>query len=195
MRRLRTIGSILAEPCLPGMGLRRLDRLFFSIFPDPPAAVRIANTAQHFRRAYGLKGNPLLTERFHVSVQGIGDYDGLPRSIVHKAMEAGAAVRAMSFDVAFDRIKSFSSNNALVLCGGDGVAGLVMFHQSLRMEMLKSGLSVRSNFTPHITLLYDDGHLDEQPIHPIRWTVREFVLVHSLIGSTKHVVRGWWQLS
>jgi 2'-5' RNA ligase len=177
------------------MGLRRLDRLFFSIFPDPPAAVRIANTAQHFRRAYGLKGNPLLTERFHVSVQGIGDYDGLPRSIVHKAMEAGAAVRAMSFDVAFDRIKSFSSNNALVLCGGDGVAGLVMFHQSLRMEMLKSGLSVRSNFTPHITLLYDDGHLDEQPIHPIRWTVREFVLVHSLIGSTKHVVRGWWQLS
>ena len=195
MRRLCTIGSILAEPCLPGMGLRRLDRLFFSIFPDPPAAVRIANTAQHFRRAYGLKGNPLLTERFHVSVQGIGDYDGLPRSIVHKAMEAGAAVRAMSFDVAFDRIKSFSSNNALVLCGGDGVDGLVMFHQALRMEMLKSGLSARSNFTPHITLLYDDGHLDEQPIHPIRWTVREFVLVHSLIGSTKHVVRGWWQLS
>jgi len=195
MRMLRTIDSIFAEPCLPGMGLRRLDRLFFSIFPDPPAAERIANTAQHFRRAYGLKGNPLLTERFHVSVQGIGDYDGLPRSIVHKAMEAGAAVRATSFDVAFDRIKSFSSNNALVLCGGDGVDGLVMFHQSLRMEMLKSGLSVRSNFTPHITLLYDDGHLDEQPIHPIRWTVREFVLVHSLIGSTKHVVRGWWQLS
>ena len=195
MSRLRTIGSAVAEPCLPGMGLRRLDRLFFSIFPDPSAAVRIANTAQRFCRAYGLKGNPLLTERFHVSVQGIGDYDGLPRSIVHKAMEAGAAVRAMSFDVAFDRIKSFSSNNALVLGGGNGVDGLVMFHQSLRMEMLKSGLSVRSNFTPHITLLYDDGHLDEQPIHPIRWTVREFVLVHSLIGSTKHVVRGWWQLS
>ena len=194
MSKLRTVGSAFAEPCLPGMGLRRLDRLFFSIFPDPPAAVRIANTAQRFCRAYGLKGNPLLTERFHVSVQGIGDYDGLPRSIVHKAMEAGAAVRATSFDVAFDRMKSFSSSNALVLCGGDGVDGLKMFHQSLGMEMQKSGLCVRPSFTPHITLLYNGGHLDEQPINSVRWTVREFVLVHSLIGSTKHNVCGRWQL-
>src|SRR5580700_5775651 len=129
MSRLRTTGSAFAEPCLPGLGLRRLDRLFFSIFPDPPAAVRIANTAKHFRRAFGLKGNPLLTERFHVSIHGIGDYDGLPRSIVDKAIEAGAAVTATSFDVAFDRVKFFSSSNALVLCGGEGIDGMIMFHQ------------------------------------------------------------------
>jgi 2'-5' RNA ligase len=194
MSTLRTVSSTFPGPCLPGMALQRLDRLFFSIFPDPQAAVRIANTAQHFRRAYGLKGNPLLTDRFHVSIQGKGDYDGLPRSIVHKAMEAGAAVRATSFDVAFDRIKNFSSSNALVLCDGDGVDGLMRFHQSLGMEMQKSGLSVRPSFTPHVTLLYDGGDLDERSIHPIRWTVREFVLVHSLIGSTKHNVCGRWQL-
>jgi 2'-5' RNA ligase len=194
MSRVRTMGSAFAESCLPGMGPRQLDRLFFSVFPDPPAAVRIANTAQYFHRAYGLKGNPLLTARFHVTVHGIGIYDGLPRSIVDKAMEAGAAVTATSFDVAFDRIKSFSNSHALVLCGGDGVDGMMMFHQSLGMAMRKSGLCVRSDFTPHITLLYDGGRLDEQTINPIRWTVREFVLVHSLTGSTKHVACGRWQL-
>jgi 2'-5' RNA ligase len=194
MGRLRTLGGTFAEPCLPGLGLRQLDRLFFSIFPAPPAAVQIANTAQHFRRAFGLKGNPLSTERFHVSIHGIGDYDGLPRSIVDKAIEAGAAVTATSFDVAFDRVKFFSSSNALVLCGGEGIDGLIMFHQKLGIAMREAGLCAGPNFTPHVTLLYNGDHLDEQPINPIRWTVREFVLVHSLIGSTKHVSCGRWQL-
>jgi 2'-5' RNA ligase len=35
-------------------------------------------------------------------------------------------------------------------------------------------------------LLYDDRHLDNQPISPIRWWVREFVLVHSLLGRTHY---------
>jgi hypothetical protein len=31
-------------------------RLFFSVFPDPPAAVRIGQTAQNLRREYGFSG-------------------------------------------------------------------------------------------------------------------------------------------
>jgi 2'-5' RNA ligase len=194
MGRLRTLDGTFVEPCLPGLGLRQLDRLFFSIFPDPPVAVRIANTAQHFRHAYGLKGKPLLTERFHVSIHGIGDYDGLPRSIVDKATEAGATVTATSFDVVFDRVKFFSSSNALVLCGGDGVDGIVMFHHALGVAMRKSGLSAGSKFTPHITLLYDGCRIEEQFIEPIRWTVRDFVLVHSMRGRTKHIPLERWHL-
>src|SRR5580698_6011698 len=121
MRKLRPLGGTVAEPCLPGLAVQRLDGLFFSIFPDQAAAARIANTAEHFRRAYGFEGAPLLTDRFHVTVHGLGNYDGLPRGVVAKAIEAGAAVTSMAFEVAFDRVTCFAGSDVLVLCGGDGV--------------------------------------------------------------------------
>ena len=83
------------------------------------------------------------------------NYDGLPRGIVAKAIEAGAAVTSMPFAVAFDRVTSFAGSDALVLRGGDGVDGIVMFHHALGVAMRKSRLSAGSQFTPHITLLYD----------------------------------------
>jgi RNA 2',3'-cyclic 3'-phosphodiesterase len=192
--RVRKSNRRVAESCLPGFAVQQLDGLFFSIFPDQAAAVRIANTSEHFRRAYGLKGAPLLTDRFHVTVQGLGNYDGLPRSAVAKAIEAGAAVTSMPFEVAFDRITSFAGSDALVLCGGDGVDGIVMFHHALGVAMRKSGLSAGAQFTPHITLLYDGRRVEEQFIEPIRWTVRDFVLVHSLRGRTMHIPLERWHL-
>ena len=194
MRRVRKSDRGAAEPCLPGLAVQQLDGLFFSIFPDQAAAVRIANAAEHFRRAYGLKGAPLLTDRFHVTVQGLGNYDGLPRSVVAEAIEAGAAATSMPFEVAFDRVTSFAGSDALVLCGGDGVDGLVMFHHDLSVALRKSGLSADSQFTPHITLLYDGRRIERQFIEPIRWTVRDFVLVHSLRGRTMHIPLERWHL-
>jgi 2'-5' RNA ligase len=194
VRRVPKSDRETAEPCLPGLAVQQLDGLFFSIFPDHAAAVRIANTAEHFRRAHGLKGSPLLTDRFHVTVQGLGNYDGLPRSLVAKAIEAGAAVTSTPFEVAFDRVTSFAGSDVLVLCGGDGVDGIVMFHHALGVAMRKSGLSAGSQFTPHITLLYDGCRIEEQFIEPIRWTVRDFVLVHSLRGRTKHIPLERWRL-
>ena len=179
---------------MPGFAVRQLDGLFFSIFPDQRAAVRIANIAEHFRRAYGLKAAPLLTDRFHVTVQGLGNYDGLPRSVVAKAIEAGAAVMSRPFEVAFDRVTSFAGSDALVLRGGDGVDGIVMFHHDLGVAMRKFGLSAGSQFTPHITLLYERRRIEEQFIEPIRWTVRDFVLVHSLHGRTMHIPLERWHL-
>jgi 2'-5' RNA ligase len=194
MGRVRKSNRGVAESCLPGFAVQQLDSLFFSIFPDQAAAVRIANTAEHFRRAYGLKGAPLLTERFHVTVQGLGNYDGLPRSIVAKAIEAGAAVTSMPFEVEFDRVTSFVGSDALVLRGGGDVDGIVMFHHALGVAMRKSGISAGSQFTPHITLLYDGRRVEEQFIEPIRWTVRDFVLVHSLRGRTMHIQLERWHL-
>jgi 2'-5' RNA ligase len=194
MRRVRKSDREVAEPCLPGFAVQRLDGLFFSIYPDHAAAVRIANTAEHFRRAYGLNGAPLLTDRFHVTVQGLGNYDGLPRSVVAKAIEAGAAVTSKPFEVAFDRVMSFAGSDALVLRGGDGVDGIVMFHHALSVAMRKSGLSAGSQIKPHITLLYGRRRVEEQFIEPIRWTVRDFVLVHSRRGRTMHIPLEQWRL-
>jgi RNA 2',3'-cyclic 3'-phosphodiesterase len=185
---------MMAEPCLPGLAAQRSDGLFFATFPDPAAAVRVANIAKQFRCAYGLKGAPLLHHRFHVTVNGLGNYDGVPRSVVDKAIAAGGLVTSWPFDVAFDRVTSFAGADALVLCGGDGVDGLLMFQQSLSTAMREAGLHASLQFTPHITLLYDGRRIEEQFIEPVRWTVRDFVLVHSLRGETIHIPLKRWRL-
>lgn len=63
--------------------------------------------------------------------------------------------------------------------------------------MTATGLGrwVERNFTPHVTLLYDDRSVAPQAIEPIAWTVREFVLVHSLLGRTEHRILGRWSLN
>jgi 2'-5' RNA ligase len=49
-------------------------------------------------------------------------------------------------------------------------------------------------FTPHITLLYDDKNVVETPIDPINCAADEVVLVHSLLGQTRHIPLGRWKM-
>ena len=56
--------------------------------------------------------------------------------------------------------------------------------QMLGAALTRSGLRrvANTNFTPHVTLLYDGRSVDEHPIQPIFWTVTEFVLIRSMKG-------------
>jgi 2'-5' RNA ligase len=173
--------------------------LFFAVFPDPHTADRIAQIARGFCCEFKLKGRPLLPARFHCSLYGFGHLDVAPQTVVAKAREAASMVAASPFRVSFNCAMSFSSRSGyrpLVLVGDDGVVGLLRLHSSLCGAMREVGLRPRtySNFTPHLTLLYDVCHIGEQPIKPIGWTVSEFVLVLSLIGRTKHIPLQRWQL-
>jgi 2'-5' RNA ligase len=78
----------------------------------------------------------------------------------------------------------------LVLLGDDGLVGVRALQQALDLAMAQIGLGhgVREHYTPHLTLLYDGCHVAARPIEPITWTAREFVLVRSLIGQSRHEV-------
>ena len=124
---------------------------------------------------------------------------GVRPDIVAKAGVAAAAVSMPPFDVAFDCAASFSStprNRPFVLRGGDGLAALMAFQQALGMAMKKTGLGcqVKSGYTPHVTLLYDDRCVARQAVETISWTVREFVLVHSQLGQSRHLPLARWPL-
>lgn len=82
-----------------------------------------------------------------------------------------------------------------VLCGSDGVAALTAFHQALGVEMAKVAFMTRmSHFTPHLTLLYGDHLVSEQIIEPVDWTVRDYVLVHSLLDQGRYEPLARWGL-
>lgn len=188
------------QPSLPGFDPppAATDRLFFAIFPSASAAERIASLARRLRSEQGLKGRPLATDRFHVTLHHLGDHAGLPQDIVARAQTAAAAVVAAPFEVAFDRAASFRRprNCPFVLRGAEGVVALTVFQQALGSKLKEAGLArwAEAGFTPHLTLLYDDRCVDEQAIETIAWTAQEFVLVHSLIGQTRHVPLARWPL-
>jgi 2'-5' RNA ligase len=173
--------------------------LFFAVFPDPQTADRIVQIARALRGEYKLKGRPLLPARFHCSLYGFGNLAVVSPAVLAKAQEAASLVTASPFRVSFNCARSFSNRpgrHPLVLVGDDGVVGLLRLHSLLCKAMRQVGLRPRehSNFTPHLTLLYDACQIDEQSIEPVGWTVSEFVLVLSLVGKTKHIPLGRWQL-
>lgn len=175
------------------------DRLFFAIFPDGDAAARIAKLAQRLCIEHGLKGRSLATERFHVTLHHLGDYVGLPQDLVATAGEAARAVMMPPFEIAFDRAVSFLGRpyrRPFVLCGGEGVAALTAFQRALGTALKKAGVGrcAELHYTPHVTLLYDDRSVAEQAVETVGWTAHEFVLVHSLLGRSRHVPLARWPL-
>ena len=172
---------------------RPTDRLFFALVPDADNAARIARMGEDLRRTHGLHGRVTAPERLHTTLLHLGDYAGFPDELARRAIDVAATLPPLApFDVSFDRIMSFKRprNQPFVLRGSDDVAGLRTLQQTLESAARAARLiSKKESFTPHVTLLYDDQGVAEQPIaQSVGWHVREFVLVHSLLGQTKHVV-------
>jgi 2'-5' RNA ligase len=183
----------IAEP--PG----RTDGLFFAIVPSPEAAAQIEERARAFHAELGLKGRPLATEHFHITLYYLGAHAGVPQGIFAKASETAAAVHMAPFEITVDLAMSFSGKShsrPLVLCSSKPLAGLNTFQLALSAAIRKAGLVhwVQPSFIPHVTLLYDGRRVPKQAVEPIRWTAREFVLVRSHLGLSRHETLARWPL-
>jgi 2'-5' RNA ligase len=196
MSRIRHVPEQLS---FPGLDPTARDRLFFAIVPDPSAGRVAERLARRLRSEFDLKGAPLDLNRLHVSLHGLGDFVDLPGDIVAKACEAAFELAETSFEIVFDRAGSFARRQRkfpLVLRAGGPMNPLIAFHRALGETMVRKGLGrrVSLHFTPHMTLLYDNRFVETRGIEPVQWRVREFVLVHSLLGKGKHIHLGRWQL-
>jgi 2'-5' RNA ligase len=115
---------------------------------------------------------------------------------VKKACETVNETRAEPFDVSFDRSMGFRGRpggRRFVLTGDVGLRRLKLFRRSLAAAMMKRGLTYfgRREFTPHVTPLFDDRCVEEHPVAPVGWAVRDLVLIHSMKGH-RHLAR--WPL-
>jgi 2'-5' RNA ligase len=178
---------------------RLADRLFFAIFPPADIGREVLQSARRWRNDHGMASPLQALDRLHVTLHHIGDHERLPESLVAAAKEAAASVAETAFAFSFDRVVSFGraeGKRPFVLRGGDDVASLMKFQQTIGMAMKRAGLGrwVQPQFTPHMTLLYDDRLVGEHVVEIIGWRVSEFLLVHSLLGRTQHVTLGHWPL-
>lgn len=183
---------------LPGIDAPGEDNLLFAIRPERKAAERIEGLALDCCEEFGLVGTLIEKERLHISLRGMKTCDVVPAFMREKLETAANAVSMPSFEARFGRVMSFRRNapkRAFVLVA-DGDGGLRTLWQSLGIEMRRVGLwrHVGSSFKPHVTMLYDRRMVAERSVEPIIWTVRDFVLIHSLVGESTHIPLGKWSL-
>jgi RNA 2',3'-cyclic 3'-phosphodiesterase len=174
-------------------GASRDGRLFLAILPDAETAARIHRVAEILKQAYGFRAQLTARDRLHMTLFPL---IGLAEPDVEKACEAVSEMRADPFEITFDRSMSFRGRpggRPFVLTGEDGLRQLKSFRRSLAVALMKRGLTYfgRREFTPHVTLLFDDRAVEEHPIGPVGWTVRHLVLIHSMKGH-RHLAR--WPL-
>jgi 2'-5' RNA ligase len=180
------------------------DGLFFAVFPDTRTAAGISKLAQQLCAETRSKSKPLAANRLHVTLLHLGNFaGGLPPARVDAAMSAAASISMEPFSVEFDSAVSFALKprpGPLVLSGGEGVVGLHALHDALGLALQNAGFGDRAvspatPYTPHVTLAYGMPWIATRPVEAVSWNVREFALVHSLLGRTRHVVLARWPLA
>jgi len=184
------------EPISPHQAIN----LFFALMPEAAAANNAHRIAKRHSADRRMRGRPLAVDRLHITLLSAGGFRGkVPGDFMRVTKAVGDAVRLPPFEVTLDSAVSFaraSGKRPYVLLGGDGVAGIMPLHQSLVGGMWRAGLDIgmRPIFNPHMTLAYDAAHHTELPVEPVTWVAREFALIESLVGLTRHIVRGRWPL-
>jgi 2'-5' RNA ligase len=179
---------------------RKPDRLFYALFPDPETSLSIDRFRNQFIYENHLTGALIKTERLHVSLHHVGDYKRLRTKFTYAAELAGKTVSMRPFEINFRFIKTLQSapsfngrpaRRPLVLLG-EGDKPLFELHSMLGAAMAKNGLRAAEYFLPHMTLLYGSTAVPVQLIEPIRFTAREFKLIHSELGLTQYHEKGSW---
>lgn len=181
------------------------DGLFFAVLPDANTAGGIAKFARQICGETRSKSKPLAANRLHVTLQHLGNFaGGLPQGQVDAAIKAAESIRMAPFSVEFDHVLSFALEprpGPLVLGGGEGVVGLHALHEALVRALQDAGfgdpaaLPNAVHFTPHVTLAYGMPWISARPVDAACWNVRELVLMHSLLGRTRHVALARWPLA
>lgn len=173
-------------------------RLLLLTFLEDEAKADAQHRAIGLRHGHALRGRPLGLDRFHVTLEFFGTYKRMPWGLVEQIVRALDGFEFDAFDVTFDAVASFPdkpSNRPLVMLGDVGVTELKAFQHRLCRALADAGLSdgPYPDFTPHVTLLYDDHIVPPQRIAPVTWRVREFVLVQSVQGKTLHIPLARWR--
>ena len=172
-------------------------RLFFAVLPPETSARTIALLGGALQQAHQLPGRMISEERLHATLAAVNDPLHPFADVVARAKRVGTSIRHPAFPVCFDWSESFqhaSQQHPLVLRGNDGLRPLIGFQRELRDQMRRAGFVVEGSFTPHITLLWTRRCVEAHPIAPIHWTVRDFALIQSDVGQSRHIHLARWQL-
>lgn len=172
--------------------------LFFGLMPDDTTCKRMAEAVDRLRSHHAPHGRWLKPHRLHMTLHFLGSFQPLPEDLVAHARNAASEVQAPAFNLVLDQAGSFARNRVGWLGCSQLDAGLQQLWEGLRQALGKARVKIdgAQQFKPHVTVLRDAREpLPPQPIEPIVWPVRKFVLIDSQLGSRNvYEAMGSWQL-
>lgn len=184
-----------AQASLEGFGSPEpTDRLFFAVLPPAAVAERIAALGHRLQAQLALRGNLRPTPNLHVTLHHLGDFVGLPPSLVESARLAAGRVRHEPVQACFAQAGSFKGGPFVLFAEPDG--GMRQLHVALGEQLAACGIGrAERSFVPHLTLLYDPRTVAAVTIEPVHWPVHDLVLIHSLLGRSQYRELGRWPLA
>jgi 2'-5' RNA ligase len=171
-------------------------RLFFALWPDAALRGRIASTVAGLERDNAPGGRRLNPDRYHLTLQFLGDFQPLRQSVVDAAIAAADSIRLPGFDLVLDRVGSFPKAGVCWLGASAPPEALRQLWDGLGSALASARVGVKSAsaFSPHLTVLRDVHRpLPSTPIEPLPWPLREFVLIDSVSGAhpTSRLLGRW----
>jgi RNA 2',3'-cyclic 3'-phosphodiesterase len=172
--------------------------LFLAVLPDFYSATQITQIANSHRARSGFARKAIAQDRLHVSLYWLPFNDRVMDQVIQHVGRAAeeAVVAVPPFRVEFDRLVSFRGSGAFVLLSRTANSVLQEFRQGLGAALRRHGVRCdRSEFQPHITLLYDRNHsVAEKVVEPVSWVANEIVLIRSLLGEGEYRILERWML-
>jgi 2'-5' RNA ligase len=167
--------------------------LFFAAKPPPELRLAIAALGQRLARAHGLEGHVMDAERLHMTLAAAWAEHLSLQEAIWRAQAVAMQIRGAACSACFDVVGSFRNRDRHPFAlRGEGMDDLAGFRAQLRQAMQRAGFAVSSGFTPHMTLMWADRWVEDNPIAPICWPVEDFELVLSADGT--HIRLGRWPL-
>lgn len=172
-------------------------RLFFALWPDPALRQRIEDATTRLAEAHGIHGRRMQPERYHLTLQFLGDFEGRPQSVIDDAIAAADSVRSAEFDLSLDQAGNFGGTKVGWLGPASMPAGLQQLWDALGLALAKRGVKPKSaaTLTPHVTVLRNMRQpLAVTAIPPLAWSVEGFVLIESHVGKGAYTQLRHWPL-
>ena len=180
-----------------------VDNVFFALSPEGEAGTQ----AIHIQRAYlsQLGRDPYLVPEncLHVSLLDIGIRKNLVLrsfdSTIAMAKAAADKLNFDAFDLSFDQALSFdprsTAKKAFILQMGAGRQQVLALCKTLRHSLALANVkSDDKATTPHMTLARAVQTVPFSAVPPVCWRASRLVLIHSVVGETRHIPLQSWPL-
>ena len=142
----------------------------------------------------------MLVQHLHETLAVTPDYQAYPDYLIDQLMAVGDSVSINPFPIALDRLSGTPASarnhrGSVALRSSRSHARLLQLSRELCAGMRYRGF-LRPDWScrPHTTLMYWQGYDFIRPVAPISWDAVEFVLIHSLLGQTRHIELSRWTL-
>ena len=180
------------SPTLAATRRRGRHGYYFAFRPD--AAASDAAIAIQSNLCADADGTAIKPDNLHVSLFPLGEWDIVPSDLIEIATTRVQAIESKPFEFKFDMVMSFTRRSGYCTVLAATHAPSELYSLQRKFVSRFEGLVRAGSLTPHMTLLYTDQFIEKQPVEPVRWIAREFLLIHSFIGQARQEILGRWPL-